>query len=152
MWGTVFICELVTVANWAVTLKRVFYWVLFVFLLFIPMALSFFLVYDFLPFAQSLFLFWRSRPGTLLLSDVLFLEGGVILVFGALIGGVTLYDAWAQLDVRKVQFTESIWNWKIIAKERNYPTGLMVGIALLAAGIIYIVVAVLVPAGIIPSL
>jgi hypothetical protein len=80
-----------------------------------------------------------------LFKDIQFTEGAVLLIFGALIGGVTLYNAWAQVDVRKAQFTEYIWNWKKIREERNYPTGLMVGLVFIAFGIIYILVAVFFP-------
>lgn len=68
----------------------------------------------------------------------------MFLVFGALVGGVTLYNAWAPTDVRKAQFTEYIWNWKKIREERNFPTGLIVGLALIAVGIVYIFFAILV--------
>jgi hypothetical protein len=73
----------------------------------------------------------------------LFIEGAVFIVFGALVGGVTLYNAWAPKDVRPVQFTEHIWNWKKMNEERDVPTGLWVGLALIAFGIIYVLVATL---------
>lgn len=97
---------------------------------------------DILPTAQRLFPIWKNRPASVLLSDILFIEGGVLLVFGALIAGVILYNSWAALDVRKVQFTEYIWNWKKIREERNSPAGVIVGLTILAAGIVYILVAV----------
>lgn len=80
-----------------------------------------------------------------LFKDIMFIDGAVLLVFGALIGGVTLYSAWAQLDVMKAQFTEYIWNWKRIREERKYPTGLKVGLTLIAFGIIYFLVAIFFP-------
>ena len=43
--------------------------------------------------------------------------------------------------MRLVQFTEYIWNWKKMKEERDIPTGLLVGLALIAFGIIYILVA-----------
>ena len=134
------------------TLKRIFYWVLFVFLLFAPMAINFVFTSDILSITQSFFPFWRDRPVTVFLSDILFIEAGVLLVFGALVGGVTLYNAWVPTDVRKAQFTEYIWNWKKIKEERNFPTGLIIGLTVLAVGIIYVLAAMLVSAGIIPSL
>jgi hypothetical protein len=57
---------------------------------------------------------------------------------------VTLYNAWVPTDVRKAQFTEYIWNWKKIREERNFPTGLIVGLALIAVGIVYVFSAILV--------
>ena len=74
-------------------------------------------------------------------KDILFIEAAVFLFLGALVGGVTLYNAWAPKDVRLVQFTEYIWNWKKMKEERDIPTGLLVGLALIAFGIIYILVA-----------
>ena len=71
----------------------------------------------------------------------MFIEAAVFLFLGTLVGGVTLYNAWAPKDVRLVQFTEYIWNWKKMKEERDIPTGLLVGLALIAFGIIYILVA-----------
>jgi hypothetical protein len=116
------------------------------------MIIEFVFISDILPTAQRLFPFWKDRPVTVFLSDVLFIEAGVLLVFGALIAGVILYNSWAALDVRKVQFTENIWNWKKIKEERNSPAGLIVGLTILAAGIVYILVAIAVSPGIIPCL
>jgi hypothetical protein len=110
---------------------------LFIFLLFIPMAVSFIFASDILFIAQRFFPFLKS-PVTVFLSDILFAEGGVILVLGALVGGVILYNAWVPTDVRKAQFTEYIWNRKKIMKERNLPTGLVVGLALIVVGIVYV--------------
>jgi len=124
-------------------LKRIFYWMLFILLLFTPMAISFIFTSDILSIAQRFFPFLKG-PVTVFLSDILFVEGGVFLVFGALVGGVTLYNAWVPTDVRKAQFTEYIWNWKKIREERNFPTGLIVGLALIAVGIVYIFFAILV--------
>lgn len=124
-------------------MKRIFYWMLFILLLFTPMAISFIFTSDILSFAQRFFPFLKGTVAVFL-SDILFVEGGVFLVFGALVGGVTLYNAWAPTDVRKAQFTEYIWNWKKIREERNFPTGLIVGLALIAVGIVYIFFAILV--------
>jgi hypothetical protein len=107
------------------------------------MAISFIFTSDILFIAQRFFPFLKS-PVTVFLSDVLFVEGGVLLVFGALVGGVILYNAWVPTDVRKAQFTENIWNLKKIREERNFPTGLVVGLALIAVGIVYVLSAILV--------
>jgi predicted transporter len=131
---------------------RVSIWVLFVFLLFTPMIAEFVFVSDILPVAQRIFPFWKSKPIPVFLSDILFFEAGVFIVFGALIAGTILYNSWANLDVRKVQFTEYIWNWRKIKEERNSPTGLTLGLTLLAIGIIYVLVAIFVPTGIMPAL
>jgi hypothetical protein len=144
-----FIFELAIMAKWVITL-RVFIWVLFVILLFAPMIAEFVFVSDILPVAQRIFPFWESKPAPVFLSDILFFEAGVFIVFGALIAGTILYNSWANLDVRKVQFTEYIWNWKKIKEERNAPTGLIIGLTILTIGIIYVVGAIIVPSAIIP--
>lgn len=110
-----------------------------------PIAVNFLFMTEILSFAQRAFPYWRYVDKTVLFKDIMFMEGAVLLVFGALIGGVTVYNAWAQVDVRKAQFTEYIWNWKKMREERNFPTGLMVGLALIAFGIIYILVAIFFP-------
>jgi hypothetical protein len=126
-------------------LKKLLYLVLFIILLLLPIVINFVFINDILNFAQRAFIYYRYTTTDVLLRDILFTEGTVLLIFGGLIGGVTLYNAWAQLDVRKAQFTDYIWNWKKIRKERNYPTGLMVGLTLIAFGIIYVLVAILFP-------
>ena len=90
-----------------------------------------------------MFPYWRYVTTNVLFKDILFIEGAFLIIFGALVGGVTLYNAWVPKDVRQAQFTEYIWNWKKIREERYFPTGLMVGLALIAFGIIYILVAIL---------
>ena len=122
---------------------RAFVWALFVFLLFTPMIAESVFASNILPIAQRVFPFWNNKPVTVFLSDVLFLEAGVFIVFGALISGVILYNSWAALDVRKVQFTEYIWNLRQLREERNFPPGLIVGLAVLTVGIIYVLAAIL---------
>jgi len=97
-----------------------------------------------LPFAQIIYLPWKNEPLTVFLSDIYFIEGAVLIVFGALVGGAIIYNAWVSTDVRKVQFTEYIWNWKKIKEERDFPTGLTFGLVLIIVGIIYIITAVFV--------
>ena len=122
---------------------RALVWVLFVILLFTPMIAESVFASDILPFAQRIFPFWDNKPVTVFLSDVLFLEAGVFIFFGALISGAILYNSWAALDVRKVQFTEYIWNLRQMRKERNFPTGLIIGLVFLAVGITYVLAAIL---------
>ncbi len=93
-------------------MRRILFWGLLVFLLFVPMMVESVLISDILPTAQRLFPIWRNKPAPVLLSDILFIEGGLLLVFGALIAGVTLYIAWAALDVRQEQFTDYILSWR----------------------------------------
>lgn len=90
---------------------------LFIILLFMPMAASFVFIHGNID---------------VLLRDVLFLVGVFLLIFGA-------------------QSGEYVWNfvlnWRKMKKEGNYPTELMVGLALLAVGAIYVAVAMFLPAG-----
>jgi ABC-type phosphate transport system permease subunit len=116
------------------------------------MATGFVFARDIIPYAQRIFPFWIDKPIQVFLSDLLFIEAAVFLIFGALLAGVVLYDAWAALDVRKVQFTEYIWNWKKMKEERNSSSGLLVGLTILAVGIIYVLVAIAVSFGIVPTL
>jgi hypothetical protein len=122
---------------------RALVWVLFVFLLFTPMIAESVFASNIVPIAQRIFPFWDNKPVTVFLSDVLFLEAGVFIFFGALISGAILYNSWAALDVRKVQFTEYIWNLRQMREERNFPTGLIIGLVFLAVGITYVLAAIL---------
>jgi hypothetical protein len=108
------------------------------------MIAEYFFTSDILSFAQIMYLPWKNEPLTVFLSDIYFIEGAVLLVFGALIGGATIYSAWASTDVRKAQFTEYIWNWKKIKEERNFPTGLTFGLILIVIGIVYFVSAIVI--------
>ena len=99
---------------------------------------------DILPTAQRLYPYWKGKPTAVFLSDLSFFEGAMFVVFGALVGGVTLYNAWVSTDVRKAQFTEYIWNWKRIKEERNFPTGLAFGLMLIVIGVIYVITAIVV--------
>ena len=122
---------------------RALVWVLFVFLLFTPMIAESVFASNIVPIAQKIFPFWHNKPVKVFLSDVLFLEAGVFNFFGALISGAILYNSWAALDVRKVQFTEYIWNLRQMRRERNFPTGLIIGLVFLAVGITYVLAAIL---------
>ncbi len=120
-------------------------WILFTILLFVPIVINFVFISDILRFAQRVFEYYKYSSADVVFRDIQFIEGAGFLILGALIGGVTLYNAWAQVDVRKAQFTEYIWNWRKIREERAYPTGLMIGLTLIAFGIIYVLVAILFP-------
>ena len=93
---------------------------------------------------QGVLSFWKNRSTTLLLSDILFLEGGMFLIFGALFAGVILYTAWVPTDVMKTQFTEYIWNWKVMSKERGSTTGALAGLIIIGVGLLYIAAAIII--------
>ena len=123
---------------------RIFVWVFLVFLLFVPMIGEFFFASEIFQIAQIMYSPWKEEPLTVFISDVYFIEGGLFMVFGALVGGSILYNAWVSTDVRKAQFTEYIWNWKRIKEERNFPTGLTFGLTLIVIGIVYIITSIFV--------
>lgn len=116
----------------------------FVLVLFTPLILEFIYIEDYAPSIKRVFTFWRNRSTTLLLSDLLFFEGGSFILFGALIAGTILYNAWVPSDVRRAQFTEYIWNWKVMDKERGTTKGALSGLILIGAGITYIIVGILI--------
>lgn len=123
-------------------MKRL-YWILFFALLLLPIVVNFVCTTEILSFAKRKFPYWSNITQNVLFKDILFIEGAVLLILGALVGGVTLYNACFPTDVRKAQFTEYIWNWKKLREARNFLTGLIVGLVLIAFGIIYIALAIL---------
>jgi len=114
------------------------------------MLAEFVFVSNILPIVQRIFSFWKGKTEAVFLSDILFIEAGALILFGALIAGTTLYSSWAALDVRTVQFTDYIWNWRQMKKDRDSPAGLTFGLILLAVGVAYVLAAVFVPMGVIP--
>ena len=123
-------------------IKNIGWLLVFVLVLFTPLILEFIYIEDYAPSIQGVFSFWRNRSTTLLLSDLLFFEGGAFILLGALVAGTILYNAWVPSDVRRAQFTEYIWNWKVMDKERGATKGALPGLVLILAGIIYITVGI----------
>ena len=120
-------------------------WLLaFVSILFVPLVLEFAYLEEYAPILQRAFSFWRYRTTTLLLSDMLFLQGGVLILFGALVAGVILYNAWGTTGLLFRKYIPAIWNTKVMEQERRAPVGLAIGLILLGAGIIYIVVGIII--------
>jgi hypothetical protein len=62
------------------SLKSDLWWLLFVFLLFVPMLIDFVYLNDYLPILQAAIPFWSERPAVYVLSDILFLEAGFFLI------------------------------------------------------------------------
>jgi sterol desaturase/sphingolipid hydroxylase (fatty acid hydroxylase superfamily) len=114
------------------------------------MIVEFVFISGSLPTLQRLMPFWKNKPVTVIISDILFVESGALIALGALIAGAILYNAWAALDVRKVQFTEYIWNWRKMKEERESPAGLIIGLTILTVGIIYLVIAIVTSFRLIP--
>jgi hypothetical protein len=105
---------------------KLFYWVLFVILLLTPLVVDFVFISSIYSIAQKIFMYYRVTTPSVLLKDILFVEGVMLLVFGT-------------------QSAEYIWKW--VRGNRDYPTELRVGLALLAFGGIYFLAAILVPMG-----
>ena len=124
------------------TLKRNIWWMLFVFLLFVPMLIDFVYLNDYLPILQTAFPFWSEKSPIYILSDILFFEGGFLLILGAVFAGAVIYLAWKP-DRLKL-FVDTVFHWKIVKKEREIPAALIVGLILIAIGIIYISAAIIV--------
>ena len=129
---------------------RVIFWVFLVLLLFTPMVVEFSFISANLTTIQRMFPYWKYKPVTVVLSDILFIEAGALIVFGALFAGAVLYNTWASMDIRQLQFTAHIWNRRKMKEERDLPTGLVIGLTILAVGIIYMITAVITSFGIIP--
>jgi len=116
----------------------------FVLILFIPMVLEFAYLDDYAPILQRAISFWSYKTTTLLLSDLLFLQGGALILFGALVAGVILYNAWGTTGLLFRKYIPAIWNTKVMEQERRAPVGLAVGLILVGAGIIYIIVGIII--------
>ena len=61
-----------------------------------------------------------------------------------LVAGTILYNAWAPTDVRRAQFTEYIWNWKVMDKDRGSTTGALSGLLLIGIEIVYVIVGIII--------
>ena len=113
-------------------------------LLFTPMILEFVYLDGLASVLQNVLPYWRNRSTTLLLSDMLFLEGGAFILFGALVAGVILYIAWGTTRLLFRKYISSIWNTKVMEEERRSPTGLGIGLILIGVGITYILVGIII--------
>jgi hypothetical protein len=116
----------------------------FFLLMFVPMILEFIYLSDFASAFQYIFPYWRHRSATLLLSDMLFLQGGAFIFFGALIAGVILYNAWQTNRSLIRKYISSIWNPKVMGEERRSPKGFAIGLILIGVGLAYIVIGIMI--------
>ena len=114
----------------------------FIILLFVPMILEFIYLDGFASTFQNILPYWRNRSTTLFLSDMLFLQGGAFILFGALVAGVILYNAWGTTRLLFRKYISSIWNTKVMEEERRAPVGLAIGLILIGVGIAYILVGI----------
>jgi hypothetical protein len=112
--------------------------------MFVPMILEFIYLSDFASALQNIFPYWRNRSTTLMLSDMLFLQGGVFIFFGALTAGVILYNAWQTTRNLIRKYISSIWNPAVMEEERRSPRGFAIGLILIGVGIAYVVVGIII--------
>ena len=117
--------------------------IIFFLLMFVPMILEFIYLSDFASALQNFFPYWKARSATLMLSDMLFLQGGIIIFFGALTAGAILYNAWQTKRNLIRKYISSIWNPKIMEEERRSPKGFAIGLILIGVGIAYIVIGII---------
>ena len=112
--------------------------------MFVPMILEFIYLSDFASALQNILPYWRNRSTTLMLSDMLFLQGGVFIFFGALTAGIILYNAWGTTPRLFRKYISSIWNTKVMEEERRAPKGLAIGLILIGVGIAYIIIGIII--------
>jgi len=119
------------------------YWIVFVLLLLSPIVIDVHLVFNSLPLLQGSFPFWEFKPSYLVLSDILFIEGAILLVAGAILAGFTLYTMVVP-EKLIVTYVKDVFNWKTIKKEHEIPETLRIGLLLISVGIIYILTAIII--------
>lgn len=117
---------------------------IFILILLIPLILEYTFRENFVLTIQKIFTFWRNRAAMVVLSDMMFLEGGVLILIGTLVTGVILYNAWGTTQLLFRKYISSIWNTKVMAKERRSPVGVLAGLILIGVGIIYISIGIII--------
>jgi hypothetical protein len=122
--------------------RTIIFLLVFILLVFAPIILEVSYLNDFASILQNIFPYWKNRSNTLLLSDMLFLQGGIFIFLGALVAGVILYNAWMTTRRLFRKYISSIWNTEVMEKERRSPAGLAIGLILLGAGMAYILVGI----------
>ncbi len=104
-------------------LRSIVWLLVFVLVLFVPMILEFVYLNDYASALQRALSFWRNRSATLLLSDLLFFEGGAFLLFGALIAGTILGKNVAEAIEANDVSEANLWQYNLdYIKEYGYKT------------------------------
>lgn len=109
----------------------------------LPIAIDGYLVSSSLPLLQESVSFWKYKQPYFILSDILFIEGALLLVAGAVLAGFTLYTMLVPTNV-KATYVKDVFNWETIKKEHEIPATLLIGLLLLSGGISYISAAVII--------
>jgi len=123
-------------------LKSKIFWIALILLMFVPMTITFAFLDQYVPILQSALAAWRHRSANLILSDILFFDAGFFLIFGALLAGAVLYLAWSPGWM--ALFVDPVFHWKIVKKEREIPSALILGFLIMIIGISYISAAIIV--------
>ena len=123
-------------------LKSKIFWFALTLIMFVPMVITFAFADDYIPILQIALSSLRYRSATLILSDILFLEAGFFVVFGAMLAGAVLYLAWSPGWMSL--FVDPVFHWRIIKKERETPSALIIGFLVICIGIIYIITAAII--------
>jgi len=120
-----------------------FLWIALFLLMLFPMVITF-TFYDHFkpPLKYDLASGWINKTDFFILSDILFFEAGIFLFFGAMLGGAVLFTAWK--PDRLGLFVEPVYRLTILKKERDIPSGLLLGLLTLFMGIFYISVSIFV--------
>jgi hypothetical protein len=120
------------------------YWIaVFVLLTFSLIAIDFAIVSNYLQILQESYPSWKGKPANFILSDVLFIEGALLLVAGAVFAGFSLYTMVVPGKLT-VAYVKSVFNWETIKKEHDISSTLKIGLVLLGAGIVGISAAIIV--------
>ena len=133
-----------TTIDWAETLKRLIFWSLLICLLFVPMIVAFVYAPDIArtPLARRLF---GSESAPAILTDILFIEGAAILLLGVC--------AWAFVTNEVQVIASQVGTFGPGSNfARVYSSKKAYGVALIAVGIVYVLVAILAPSNLVPNI
>ena len=120
------------------------YWIILVLFISATLVFDVAFVNNYFPVLKKLFPLWAYKSLHYVLSDILFLEGGMFLILGAFIAGANLSKMIVP-GILKVEYTAKlILYWKLLLKEMQISPALTIGLVLIGTGIIYIVVGILI--------
>ena len=114
-----------------------------IFIISVTIVFNIAFVNDYFPVLKSVFQGLTYKPIHYVLSDLLFFEGAVFLIFGAFLAGVNLYKMVVP-GYFKADYAKTILNRKLLQRETRISPTLIIGLVLLGTGIIYVIVAILV--------
>jgi hypothetical protein len=77
-----------------------------------------------------------------ILSDLLFVEGALSLVFGAVFAGFSLYTMVRPSSQVMAEYIKSVFSWETVKREQDIPSTLRNGLILLGVGVVCIIAAI----------